>query len=145
VNEFRLRRPTGARAIEKDADWAGNAALLPSIFSVAADLGFRPPSPEHLTMTQHPEDTRLATAAPTDVTLYTRPGCHLCEDAKEAIAQLLEEMGARLREVNISNDAVLEARYGTDIPVIFIGGRKAAKHRVDVKKFRRQLLESQRG
>ena len=43
------------------------------------------------------------------------------------------------REVNIEKDAALEERYGLDIPVIFIGARKAAKHRVDVGQFRRQL------
>jgi glutaredoxin len=95
-------------------------------------------------MTPHSEDERLAAAAPSDVTLYTRPGCCLCEEAKDAIAPLLREAGATLREVNIETDAVLEARYGTDIPVIFIGGRKVAKHRVDLKQFRRQLEESQR-
>jgi glutaredoxin len=89
----------------------------------------------------HPEDARLAAAGPRDVTLYTRPGCHLCEDAKAAIAPLLREFSAVLREVNIEGDAVLEERYGWDIPVIFIGARKAAKHRVDVEQFRRQLQE----
>jgi glutaredoxin len=90
----------------------------------------------------HPEDARLAAAGPREVTLYTRPGCHLCEEAKKAIANLMREFGAALREVNIENDAVLEERYGWDIPVIFIGARKAAKHRVDVDQFRRQLRES---
>lgn len=84
----------------------------------------------------------MAAAGPREVTLYTRPGCHLCEEAKKAIANLLREFGAALREVNIENDAVLEGRYGWDIPVIFIGARKAAKHRVDVDQFRRQLRES---
>lgn len=93
-------------------------------------------------MKDHPEDARLAAAGPREVTLYTRPGCHLCEEAKKAIANLLREFGAALREVNIENDAVLEERYGWDIPVIFIGARKAAKHRVDVDQFRRQLRES---
>jgi glutaredoxin len=91
---------------------------------------------------QHLEDARLAAAGPREVTLYTRPGCHLCEEAKAAIAPLLREFGALLREVNIENDAVLEGRYGWDIPVIFIGARKAAKHRVDVEQFRRQLQAS---
>jgi glutaredoxin len=91
---------------------------------------------------EHPEDARLALAGPREVTLYTRPGCHLCEDAKIAIAPLLREFGAVLREVNIENDAVLEERYGWDIPVIFIGARKAAKHRVDVEQVRRQLREA---
>jgi glutaredoxin len=91
---------------------------------------------------EHPEDERLAAASPREVTLYTRPGCTLCEEAKTAIAPLLREFGAQLHEVNIETDAVLEERYGWDIPVIFVGARKAAKHRVDVEQFRRQLQES---
>jgi glutaredoxin len=91
---------------------------------------------------EHPEDARLAAAGPREVTLYTRPGCHLCEEAKKAIAPLLSEFGAVLREVNIDRDAVLEQRYGWEIPVIFIGARKAAKHRVDVEQFRRQLQDN---
>jgi glutaredoxin len=91
---------------------------------------------------QHPEDARLAAAGPREVTLYTRPGCHLCEEAKTAVAPLLREFGAVLHEVNIENDAVLEERYGWDIPVIFIGARKAAKHRVGVEQFRRQLAQA---
>ncbi len=75
-------------------------------------------------MTEHPEDARLAAAGPREVTLYTRPGCHLCEDAKEAILPLLHEFGAELREVNIENDAVLEGRYGLDIPVILLARAK---------------------
>jgi glutaredoxin len=90
---------------------------------------------------QHPEDARLTGAGPRDVTLYTRPGCHLCEEAKTAIAPLLREFDTALREVNIDGDAILEERYGWDIPVIFIGTHKAAKHRVDVQQFRRQLEE----
>lgn len=86
-----------------------------------------------------PEDERLARAGPREVTLYTRPGCHLCEEAKAAMVPLLVEFGATLREVNVEEDAVLRERYGNDVPVIFLGGRKAAKHRVDVKQFRRQL------
>jgi glutaredoxin len=93
-------------------------------------------------VTEHPEDARLAACGPREITLYTRPGCHLCEEAKSAIARLIREFGATLREVNIENDATLEERYGWDIPVVFIGARKVAKHRVDVKRFRRQLAES---
>jgi glutaredoxin len=88
-----------------------------------------------------PEEARLAACGPRDVTLYSRPGCHLCEEAKAAIAPLLHESGATLREVNIDEDPVLQQRYGWDIPVIFIGQHKAAKHRVDLGQFRRQLEE----
>jgi hypothetical protein len=79
---------------------------------------------------------------PLEVTLYTRPGCHLCEDAKLAIVPLLLEFRAVLREVNIDEDPALAAHYGLDIPVVFIGARKAAKHRVDLYQFRRQLEEA---
>jgi glutaredoxin len=96
------------------------------------------------TMTVHPEDERLAAVGPRDVTLYTRPGCHLCDEAKSVMAPLLREFGGALREVNIDGDPILEERYGSDIPVIFIGQKKAAKHRVDVNQFRRQLRDARR-
>jgi len=91
-----------------------------------------------------PEDARLAACGPRDVTLYSRPGCHLCEEAKAAIAPVLGQFGAALHEVNIDEDAVLQKRYGWDIPVIFIGKHKAAKHRIDLAQFRRQLEDAQR-
>lgn len=89
-----------------------------------------------------PEDARLAACGARDVTLYSRPGCHLCEEARAAIAPLLREFGAVLREINVDEDAVLRERYGWDVPVIFIGTHKSAKHRVDLAQFRRQLQEA---
>jgi glutaredoxin len=85
------------------------------------------------------EDGRLALAGPREVTLYTRPGCHLCDEAKFAMAPLLREFGARLREVNVDLDPALHARYTNDVPVVFLGSRKVAKHRLDPRQFRRQL------
>lgn len=76
---------------------------------------------------------------PLVVTLYTRPGCHLCDEAKRAMAPLLAEFGAALREVNIDADPALRARFTNDVPVIFLGDRKIAKHRVDLARLRRQL------
>jgi glutaredoxin len=93
-------------------------------------------------MSSHPEDIRLANCGPRDVTLYTRPGCHLCDEAKSAIAPLLQEFGATLHEVNIDADTALKERYGWDVPVIFVGPKKAAKHRVDLEQFRRQLRDA---
>lgn len=84
----------------------------------------------------------LSPAQPLEVTLYTRPGCHLCEEAKAAIQPLLREFDAVLREVNIDGDTELTQQFGLDIPVIYIAGRKAAKHRVDARQFRRQLEEA---
>lgn len=74
-----------------------------------------------------------------EVTLYTRKGCHLCDEAKQQMAPLLREFGARLREVDIDADASLRALYDADVPVIFLGARKVAKHRLDLVQFRRQL------
>lgn len=79
------------------------------------------------------------------VTLYTRAGCHLCDEAKQQIAPLLREFGATLREVDVDSDASLREQYSNDVPVIFIGERKAVKHRVDLQQFRRQLHEAARG
>ena len=93
-------------------------------------------------MSEHPQDGQREAVGPRGVTLYTRPGCHLCEEAKAKIAPLLREFGATLREVNIDEDPALKERYGADIPVIFIGARKAAKHRVDVAQFRKQLRDA---
>ncbi len=84
----------------------------------------------------------MARCGPRDVTLYSRPGCHLCAQAKAAITPVLREFGLVLREVNIDEDPILKDRYGWDVPVIFIGQHKAAKHHVDLAQFRRQLEEA---
>jgi glutaredoxin len=88
------------------------------------------------------EAGRLRLAGPLDVTLYTRPGCHLCDTAKAAMAPVLAEFKARLREVDIDTDRQLRDIYTIDVPVIFLGSRKVAEHSVDVRQFRRQLQEA---
>jgi glutaredoxin len=84
----------------------------------------------------------LAVSSPLEVTLYTRPGCHLCDEAKAQITPLLRAAGVILREVNIDADPALRDQYGFDVPVIFLGPRKVAKHQVDLQQFRRQLDEA---
>jgi glutaredoxin len=66
------------------------------------------------------------------LTLYSRPGCHLCDEMKAVIARVTGEyaIGISLEEIDISTDADLESRYGTDIPVLLLNGRKVAKYRV---------------
>jgi glutaredoxin len=88
------------------------------------------------------EAGRLELAGPRDVTVYSRPGCHLCEEAKAQIAPLLAEFGTRLTEINIDEDPQLREQYDYDVPVIFLGKRRAAKHRVDLTQFRRQLHDA---
>jgi hypothetical protein len=52
---------------------------------------------------------------------------------------VLRETGAHLREVEIDADPRLRELYGDDIPVVFVGERKVAKHRVDAERLRRAL------
>lgn len=77
-----------------------------------------------------------------EVTIYTRAGCHLCDEAKTTIAPLLNEFGAIVREIDIESDATLLQRFGCDIPVIYIGRKKAVKYRVNLQQFRRQLQDA---
>lgn len=85
------------------------------------------------------EEPLLANAGPLQATLFTRPGCHLCDDAKAIILPLLRAAGGTLTEINVDTRDDLRERYGNDVPVIFLGPRKVAKHRVDPQQFRRQL------
>lgn len=52
------------------------------------------------------------------LTLFSGPGCHLCEEAKQVVGPVLAEEGWQLREVNIRGNAHLEAAYGVRIPVV---------------------------
>lgn len=93
-------------------------------------------------MFRRTEAGRLALAGPRDLTLYTRAGCHLCEEMKAALGPLVREFGARLSEVDVDSEEGLRARYGDDVPVLILGGRKVAKHRLDARQMRRQLEQS---
>jgi glutaredoxin len=80
-----------------------------------------------------------------NVILYTRPGCHLCEEAKEEMlaANCADEY--ELEEVNIETDAALKERYGWEIPVIVINGVKAFKYRLTADEFKRKLRRLKTG
>jgi glutaredoxin len=73
------------------------------------------------------------------VILYTRSGCHLCEEAKEEILAAGCSDEYWLEEVNIETDPALVERYGWEIPVIHINGIKAFKHRLTAAEFKRKL------
>lgn len=70
------------------------------------------------------------------VVLYTKPGCHLCEQMKEVMSSSgCGELYA-LAEVDIESDAELFARYQYEIPVLFINGVEAFRHRVRADEFK---------
>ena len=85
------------------------------------------------------ENGRLEVVSPREITLYTREGCHLCEEAKAAILPMVSEFGATLREMDIDDDPVLHDRYTNDVPVILLGSKMVAQHRLDPAQLRRQL------
>ena len=61
----------------------------------------------------------------TEVTLYGKAGCHLCDDAKQVIAQVRQDRPFAYTEVDVSLDPVLHARYGERIPVVAVNGDEA--------------------
>lgn len=71
--------------------------------------------------------------------LYTRPGCHLCDDLKKLCQRLAGEFPVQLTEVNIETNPELRSRYDQEIPVLFIDGRKAVKHRTTEEALRRLI------
>jgi glutaredoxin len=73
------------------------------------------------------------------VVIYTRPGCHLCDEAKAEIARARSSHLFDLAEINIDTNAELTRRYGYDIPVVTINGTHAFKHRLTAQDFKREL------
>jgi glutaredoxin len=61
----------------------------------------------------------------TRVTLYGKPGCHLCEEAREVVEQVRQRRPFELDEVDITRDPSLEALYRERIPVVAIDGQEA--------------------
>ena len=73
------------------------------------------------------------------VIIYSRPGCHLCDEAKTAILSAGCSDQFTLEEVNIESDEELLRKYKYDIPVIAIDGVETFMHRVDPKDFIRVI------
>ncbi len=65
------------------------------------------------------------------VTLYGKPGCHLCDDARAIVEGLLAERPFELVEVDVSLDPQLHRRYGERIPVLELDGEELFEHFVD--------------
>jgi len=76
------------------------------------------------------------------VIVYSRPGCHLCDDAKSVIQKVKREIDLILEEVNIEHDLDLLQRYRFDIPVITINGIEVFRHRVEEARLREALLKT---
>jgi glutaredoxin len=75
----------------------------------------------------------------TVVTLYGKPGCCLCDDAREAVRAVRARREFRLEEVDVSLDPALHRRYGERIPVVLVDGEEAFELWVDAEGLGRRL------
>lgn len=73
------------------------------------------------------------------VRLYTRPGCHLCDDARLVVEQVCADLGERYDEVDITGSEELLTRFGEEIPVTFVDGAQHDYWRVDPVRLRAAL------
>ena len=77
------------------------------------------------------------------VTLYGRPGCHLCEDAAEELRGLARQYGLRINVVDITTDRQAHDRWWADVPVVQLG-TTVLRAPFDGSQLRRVLLRSLR-
>ena len=75
------------------------------------------------------------------VTIYSRPGCHLCDEMKAVVERVAGSTtpAATIDVIDISSDPDLELRYGLEIPVLLVNGKKAAKYRVTEEELARMV------
>lgn len=73
------------------------------------------------------------------VVLYSKPGCHLCDDARAVVEAVCAELGEAYVEVDITTSAELMGRYGEEIPVTLVDGVQHDYWRVDPLRLRRAL------
>ncbi len=73
------------------------------------------------------------------VTLYSRPGCHLCDAARVVVARVCADLGEQWEEIDIDADGDLADRFGDEVPVTFVDGRQHDYWRVDEQRLRAAL------
>ncbi|HEX8972787.1 glutaredoxin family protein [Oryzihumus sp.] len=79
-----------------------------------------------------------ATPAPR-ITLIGKPGCHLCDDAREVISRVADDLGVGWQEWSVLEDDTLMAAYAEQIPVTLVDGRQHDYWRVDERRLRAAL------
>ena len=73
------------------------------------------------------------------VRIYSRPGCHLCDDAREIVARVCADLETSYEEVDITTDADLLRRFTDEVPVTFVDGAQHDFWRVDEARLRKAL------
>ena len=71
--------------------------------------------------------------------LYSRIDCSLCDEMKDTIRRVATKLPLDWEEINVDSSAELKDRFGDEVPVLFIDGRKAFKHRVTARQLERRV------
>lgn len=75
-----------------------------------------------------------------EILLYTRKDCCLCEEMKEVIRKVAgEKISFEMKEIDVDTAPDLQEKYGSEVPVLFINGRKAFKYRVTARELKKRL------
>ena len=82
----------------------------------------------------------MSAAAPPRITLLSRPGCHLCDEAREVIARVAADLGVTFEERDVDRSAADLAQYSEMIPVTFVDGVQHDFWRVSEERLRSALL-----
>lgn len=73
------------------------------------------------------------------VTLLTRPGCHLCDDARVVVRVATSELDGTFLELNVDDDRELRAQYGDLVPVVLVDGIEHGYFTIDAQRLRAAL------
>ena len=76
---------------------------------------------------------------PPRVTLIGKPGCHLCDTAREVVVAVTSRLGVGWQELSILDDAALAEQYREQIPVVLVDGEQHDYWRVDERRLSRAL------
>ena len=78
------------------------------------------------------------------IKLYTRADCELCAEMEADLQRELPHFDTAFERIEIDNDPELETQFGTEVPVLFVNGRKAFKYRLTARDLRKRLLREVR-
>lgn len=115
---------------------AGNGATAQATLSWLIEANYLR---ESMGQYERTEAGRLEVAGPADLTLLSRAGCHLCEEALLRIEPLAARYGIKVRVVDIDSDSSLLERFHIYVPVLFLGTRELARYQVDPSQIQAEL------
>ncbi len=76
--------------------------------------------------------------------LYTRKDCCLCDDMKGVVEKVAANLSLEVDEIDVDSSSELREQFGDQVPVLFIGGRKAFKYRLTAAELTRKLRQKRR-